>query len=425
MPDHPEEAAFERRIVTVLFADLVGFTSLSEQLDPEDVATVQDAYFATVRETVARHGGQLEKFIGDAAMAVFGIPKARDDDAERAIRAGLALIGAVELLGARLGLAGDDGDAGLRLRVGVNSGEVVSAESGPDTGRVTGDTVNLAARFQGAADPGTVLVGELTSLSAADAVVFEPMGGLDLKGKAEPVPAWRVVGLRPERSREDALGALRAPLLGREGELGRLESALGEVVDARGPGAKSSSRRLGSARAGSWPNSPVGRRRLVPRSFGPGFGPMCSGPAEPVSQLLVAALRSVDGASRETAPHALARRLTPPAWSLRAPRSWPPRCWTRSGRRPWQLRQLRIEMPASRRGSRPSTRSPASEPTAWLVEDIHWAGGDLLAFLAQAATWPSRGGRLVVSTARPSVLEHLAEGTSVLELPPLPALEAE
>ncbi len=104
MPEASPETAFERRIVSVLFADLVGFTSLSEQLDPEDVATVQDAYFATVRETVARHGGVLEKFIGDAAMAVFGVPRARDDDAERAIRAGLALIGAVELLGARLGL---------------------------------------------------------------------------------------------------------------------------------------------------------------------------------------------------------------------------------------------------------------------------------------------------------------------------------
>ena len=125
------------------------------------MATIQDAYFATVRETVARHGGVLEKFIGDAAMAVFGVPRARDDDAERAVRAGLALVGAIELLGARLGLTA--GDAGLRLRVGVNSGEVVSAESGPDAGRVTGDTVNLAARFQTAAEPGTVLVGELPS----------------------------------------------------------------------------------------------------------------------------------------------------------------------------------------------------------------------------------------------------------------------
>src|SRR5918912_3232797 len=91
----PGEASVERRIVSVLFADLVGFTSLSESLDPEDVALVQDAYFAGVRDTIARYGGRLEKFIGDAAMAVFGIPRTRDDDAERAVRAGLALTFAV------------------------------------------------------------------------------------------------------------------------------------------------------------------------------------------------------------------------------------------------------------------------------------------------------------------------------------------
>src|SRR3712207_3683479 len=112
-------SSVERRIVTVLFADLVGFTTLSEELDAEDVATIQDAYFAMVRDTVGSHGGVLEKFIGDAAMAVFGIPRARDDDAERAVRAGLALVAGLEQLGVRLGLPTD----ALRLRVGVNSGE--------------------------------------------------------------------------------------------------------------------------------------------------------------------------------------------------------------------------------------------------------------------------------------------------------------
>ncbi|HEX7197613.1 MAG TPA: adenylate/guanylate cyclase domain-containing protein, partial [Candidatus Limnocylindria bacterium] len=127
-------AAMERRIVSVLFADLVGFTPLSERLDAEDVATVQDAYFAATRETIQRYGGVLEKFIGDAAMAVFGAPRARDDDAERAVRAGLALIGALEQLEAGLGME----PGTLQLRVGVNTGEVVHAASGPDTGRVTG-----------------------------------------------------------------------------------------------------------------------------------------------------------------------------------------------------------------------------------------------------------------------------------------------
>ena len=108
MADVPEPAAVaaavERRIVTVLFADLVGFTTLSERLDPEDIAGIQDAYFNAVRETIERHGGTLEKFIGDAAMAVFGAPRAHDDDAGRAVRAGLAMIGSIEQLNARIGL---------------------------------------------------------------------------------------------------------------------------------------------------------------------------------------------------------------------------------------------------------------------------------------------------------------------------------
>src|SRR5688500_7348339 len=120
-------AAVERRIVSVLFADLVGFTPLSERLDAEDVATIQDAYFGAVRETIERYGGILEKFIGDAAMAVFGVPTGRDDDAERAVRSGLALVAAVEQLGARLEL--EPGE--LQVRVGVNSGEVVHATGGP------------------------------------------------------------------------------------------------------------------------------------------------------------------------------------------------------------------------------------------------------------------------------------------------------
>src|ERR671930_1616378 len=157
--------AVERRIVTVLFADLVGFTSLSERLDAEDVSLVQDAYFDAVRETIERHGGMLEKFVGDAAMAVFGVPRVRDDDAERAVRAGLALVAAVARVGASLGLE----EGALRVRVGVNSGEAVYGEATAERGPVTGDTVNVAARLQAAAEPGSVIVGEVTALSVADA----------------------------------------------------------------------------------------------------------------------------------------------------------------------------------------------------------------------------------------------------------------
>src|SRR3954451_20673711 len=157
------EDALERRIVTVLFADLVGFTTLSEEFDAEDVAAIQDRYFAAVRDTVGRYGGRLEKFIGDAAMAVFGVPRSRDDDAERAVRAGLALISAVQQLGSQLGLEDDV----LRLRVGINSGEAVVAANGVDEGRVTGDTVNTAARLQSAVPPGVALAEVIPALAAA------------------------------------------------------------------------------------------------------------------------------------------------------------------------------------------------------------------------------------------------------------------
>ncbi len=120
----------ERRIVTVLFADLVGFTSLSERLDAEDVSLIQDAYFDAVRETIERHGGLLEKFVGDAAMAVFGAPRVRDDDAERSVRAGLALVAAIGRIGSTLGLE----EGALRLRVGVNTGEAVYGEATTDRG---------------------------------------------------------------------------------------------------------------------------------------------------------------------------------------------------------------------------------------------------------------------------------------------------
>src|SRR5215210_2861163 len=241
------ERAVERKIVSILFADLVGFTALSERLDAEDVAAVQGAYFDTVRQVIGRYGGQLEKFIGDAAMAVFGVPVTRDDDSERAVRAGLALASAVEQLGARVGLERD----ALAVRVGVNSGEVIhSLGAGPGDAVVTGDPVNVAARLQAAAASGEVLVGETTALAVAAAVELEEARALELKGKAEPVLARSALSIRSEPSRDAAMGALRAPLLGREAELGRL---LAETERAR----RESRRLLVVAPPG------VGKTRLV------------------------------------------------------------------------------------------------------------------------------------------------------------------
>jgi len=179
----------ERRTVTVLFADLVGFTTLSESLDHEDVARIQAAYFDAVAETVGRYGGRVQKFIGDAAVVLFGIPRVRDDDAHRAVRASLALVSSAEHLAPRAGLD----QTGLRIRIGVNTGEVtyVIDAADPQGWRVTGDVVNTASRLQTMAEPGTVLLGELTALAVTETIQFEAVGALRLRGKAVPVRAFR------------------------------------------------------------------------------------------------------------------------------------------------------------------------------------------------------------------------------------------
>jgi class 3 adenylate cyclase/tetratricopeptide (TPR) repeat protein len=400
--------AVERRIVSVLFADLVGFTALSERLDAEDVAAVQDAYFAAVRETVDRHGGLLEKFVGDAAMAVFGAPRVHDDDAERAVRAGLALVAAVERVGASLGL-----DAGvLRLRVGVNSGEAIYGEATADRGAVTGDTVNVAARLQTAAEPGSVVVGELTALAVAEIVELEPIEPLTLKGKAEPVRAFRAAGVHPERSRDRALGALRAAMVGREDVLAHLAGAIGEqsrLVLVIAPPGVGKTRLLDELAARAANEATVLRCRLRPDLLSP-FEPIGQlvrsvATADEIEQRLRAAgLASGRSAVLAEALRALVAPITGSAVHAADDRDRLFAAWTEG-----------LEHLAERK------------PAVWLVEDVHWASADLLAFVAAAHTSPSAAGRLIVATARPILLESAeawCAGAATVELPPLPAADA-
>jgi class 3 adenylate cyclase/tetratricopeptide (TPR) repeat protein len=391
------ERAVERRVVTVLFADLVGFTTLSERLDAEDVALIQDAYFAAARETVARHGGVLEKFIGDAVMAVFGVPRARDDDAERAVRAGLALISAVERLNASLDLEPET----LRLRVGVNTGEAIVGEITADRGPVTGDTVNVAARLQSAAEPGSVVAGEVTALAIAEVAELEPLPPLELKGKAEPFRAAQVRALHSERSRERALGSMRAPTLGRDRELGQLRAMVGRttrltVVAPPGVGKSRLLRELATST-----DAAVLIARLRPDLLSP---------FEPVAQLLEegggrAALVQALGDSPRAA--VVAELLT----TVGKPRAGPPV-------EQEQLFAAWLEGLDALVGERPAV---------WLVEDVHWASRDLLAFLDWAAAEDRRAGRAIVATARPVLLEHEGDWVGageVLHLEPIQSTDA-
>ena len=210
---HVAMATAERRHVSVLFADLVGFTSLAQDRDAEAVRDILTRYFDVAREVVERYGGTIEKFIGDAVMAVWGTPTAHEDDAERAVRAGLDLVDAARTLGAELGVEG------LRLRAGVLSGEAAVTIGAQGQGMVAGDLVNTASRLQSVALPGTVLVGESTQRAASSAIAFEPAGDQVLKGKDSPVAAFRALRVIAKRGGAGRTQGLEAPFVGRENEL--------------------------------------------------------------------------------------------------------------------------------------------------------------------------------------------------------------
>ncbi len=219
--------AAERRLVSVLFADLVGFTTLSESRDAEEVRELLSRYFDTCRRLIELYGGTVEKFIGDAVMAVWGTPTATEDDAERAVRAGLDLVAAVTALGDEVGAPE------LRARAGVLTGEAAVTIGAEGEGMVAGDLVNTASRIQSAAEPGSVFVGEATRRASEAAVAYSPAGEHELKGKTEPVPLWRA--LRVTSGRQGALkgAGLEAPFVGRDRELRKIKDLFHASAEER------------------------------------------------------------------------------------------------------------------------------------------------------------------------------------------------
>ncbi|HEY5433900.1 MAG TPA: adenylate/guanylate cyclase domain-containing protein [Candidatus Limnocylindrales bacterium] len=213
----------ERKLVSLLFADVVDSTALGAQHDPELVRSVMVRYFARMKEIAETHGGTVEKFIGDAVMVVFGVPRLHEDDAERAVRAALAMRDAVAELNRGLRIA-------LALRIGVNSGEVVAGVGDDRQFLVTGDAVNVAARLQQGADPDEVVVGALTERLTRDAIEYEPREPITAKGKTAPVRAFHALRARtavPESHRDTPA------LVGREREMRQLLDAFARVSDER------------------------------------------------------------------------------------------------------------------------------------------------------------------------------------------------
>ena len=386
----------ERKVVTTLFCDLVGFTSMSEAADPEDVDAVLRRYHAAARRVIEAHGGVVEKFIGDAVVGVFGVPLVHEDDAERAVRAGLRLLEAV----ARM--ARPDGSP-LQARVGANTGEaLVRLDVAPGSGEafLVGDAVNTAARLQAAAPPGGVAVGELAHSLSAQAIAYEPLEPLALKGKREPVHAWLARRARSRTGLRTA-GDSDTPFVGREAELAVLRTAFedaAEVGQARfclivgEPGIGKSRLVLEFARSlDARPALVTWRQgRCLPYGEGVAFWAL--------GEILKAQTGILDADDVATVEEKLAAAVPEGADAS----------WLRQRLRPL----LGLQAPqASREENFAAWRRylehiGSTRPTVVVIEDLHWAGEAMLAFIEQLLEEGLDVPMLLIATTRPELMRR-------------------
>ena len=393
-------AGEERKVVSVLFVDLVGFTSRSDRADPEDVRATLRPYHERVKTDIERFGGTVEKFIGDAVMAVFGAPVAHEDDAERALRAALRILETIgELRGEGLELA---------VRAAVTTGEaVVSLGARPERGEgiVTGDVVNTAARLQAAAPVGGVLADEATMRSAGAAITFERAEPVEAKGKAEPIPVWRVAGARSKVGQPEA--AAHTPFVGRTHERTLLletfsraerESSIQLVTVVGEPG-------IGKSRLVTELRTTLDERpelvtwrhgRCLPYGDGIAFwalgeivkaeaGILDSDDQVQTARKLEATVADYFAENAERAW--LVSRLAPLVGvgddGAAATREETFTAWRRF-----------LEAMAARR------------PCVLALEDIHWADGALLEFVEHLLDWSTPVPLLLLCTARPELFER-------------------
>jgi class 3 adenylate cyclase/tetratricopeptide (TPR) repeat protein len=393
----------ERKVVSVLFCDLVGFTAASHMADPEDVRARIRPYHARLREELERFGGTVEKFVGDAVMAVFGAPVAHEDDAERAVRAGLRVLEAIEELNA------NDPALSLQVRVGIDTGEaVVALEARPELGEglVTGDVVNTASRLQGVAPVNAVAVSEQTFRATERVFEWERLEPASVKGKAEPLTIWRPVRAQA-RLGSDVTRRLTTPLVGRELErsllIGTFERAaqqrscqLVTVVGEPGVGKSRLCAELLTDLDGRPDLTRWRQGRCLPYGDGISFW------------ALGEIVKSECGILESDTPAQAAAKL-----DERIPENDPERVWLLARLAP--LVGAPAE-PASQEESFAAWRrfceSLAAERTTVLVfEDLHWADPALLAFLEHLADWAEGVPLLLLCTARPELYErHAAFG---------------
>ena len=389
----------ERKLVTVLFADIVGSTPLTGEHDPEVIRSALDAAFEDIAPVIRDHGGTVEKFIGDAVMAVFGVPRAHDDDAERAMRAAFA----IRDLAATLG-----GPLPLHVRVGVSTGEVVTRSDAGDQRLVTGIAVNLAQRLQSAAAPGEILAGDLTSRLTQRSVRYGPSRIVEAKGIGE-VAAWSaemLVSAVPDRRLSTE--GIRPPLIDRHDELRRLHEVLERIASERqavivtlvGTAGVGKTRLAEDFLAGLDPAG-VLRGRCLP--YGEGAA------AYPVQQMLRVEAGIDLGDSREAAAQKLRARVAEVIGADEELEALQRRVIVHAGVAPAADELAHIatgDVAEELRWAfrRYVERRAASGPAVLLFEDIHWAAPTFLDLIEHLADW-SRAPLLLLCLARPELRE--------------------
>lgn len=402
----------ERRWVTVLFADISGYTAMAERMDAELVKAMVDRCLRRLGEQVERFGGTVDKYIGDNVMAIFGAPVAHEDDAERAIRAALAMQEAIVEI-----------DPELQLRVGINTGDVLAGSLAEGGYTVIGDTVNVAARLQAAAEIGTITVGERTMRATGTAVEYKELEPLRLKGKAEPVCAYEATGLATATPRRQKGEQAAAPFVGRSHELELLDSLHGRVgregrahlVTVIGQAGVGKSRLLREveARLGEKDPSPTIRvGHCLPYGSGVVYWAL--------GEIVRSEASIVDNDTADDAWHKLCRyvedlRDAPdPEPGIQSQRmaaligrlvgiDSPPEVTQSEAQDPERLRESFFS--AVRSGIEARARR---HPMVLVFEDIHWADHGMLDLIEHLARWV-RAPLLILCLARDELLERRPE----------------
>jgi class 3 adenylate cyclase/tetratricopeptide (TPR) repeat protein len=396
--------AEERKVVTVLFSDLVGFTARSDRADPEDVRASLRPYHAMAKQQIERHGGTLDKFIGDGVLGVFGAPSAHEDDPQRAVLAGIRLLEDVRRL------RESDPSSQLQIRVGIETGEaVVAVGSGPVIGEtVAGDVVNTASRLQGQAPPGGLVVGEATYRATASQFDYEPLEPVTVKGKAEPLALWLAKGARARTGAEED-GEQQAPFVGRDPDLRILEALFTRTVRERsvqsvtiwGEPGIGKSRLLREFRR-SLEDRPELIRWRQGRSLAYGDGVSFWA----LGEIVKAEAGIIETDDRGTAAAKLEAAVEGMPFDPQE--------------RPWMVARLGPLVglgqgqSSSDDGSFAGWRRfiealAADHPTVVVFEDLHWADPALIRFVDDLAQDTTEGPLLIVTLARPELFERYPE----------------